>query len=124
MPSLNRVSLRKEVESVYNECALVEWKGCGEDPIKCSNYQDALKFVDLIPKGIPTPEVCADTNGCISFEWYKSPYKSLCITASRDAVCYAYYIGEDEEYGQFQLGSCTAELQSRLKAIFEKRKKK
>lgn len=121
---LNKSKLKREVMEIYQECADIEWVGCGEDPITQSNYQVAADFVDVMPKDIHTPTLCADSDGCISFEWYKSTKNVLSVTVSIDWVFYASYVDEESDYGKFPREDGFPEvLIPMIKSIHEKKKK-
>ncbi len=93
-------SLRVELESLIFDCAQPGWDGYGAEAVGRDAYQAAMRFIGCLPPGTPAPEIGADPDGCISFEWRKSPRRTLLVSVRPSyALDYAALIGMEKAHG-------------------------
>jgi len=61
-----------ELWKVYDDCKVDDWDGYGAIGVSKEGYEVAREFLEQLPNFIANPEVSADPDGEISFEWFKS----------------------------------------------------
>ena len=59
----------RELRTVVTECCVDNWDGEGAAAISLETYKEAFNFLHLLPVSLKTPEVVAEPNGSIGFEW-------------------------------------------------------
>jgi hypothetical protein len=62
-----------ELQDILHECARANWDGFGAGPISAETYQTARRLVTALPFSVPVPQVSAEPDGEITFEWYSAP---------------------------------------------------
>ena len=87
MQSSNYFGLRSkgvfdELRHVAEECCSVGWDGCSAVPITEETTAGAEQFLMTLPLGIAPPAISAEPDGCLTFEWYKTPTHVLSISIS------------------------------------------
>lgn len=93
-------ALQADLENLRLECAHPGWDGYGAEPIGTDAYQAADRFIRSLPLGIPLPELSADPDGCVTFEWRKSPRRTLLVSVRPGyALDYAALIGTAKTHG-------------------------
>lgn len=76
------------------------WDGYGAEAIDQNTFRQAYIFAEALPPGITVPHVGAEPDGCICFEWYKSPRRTLSVSVTPDAdLHYAALLGTSRAYG-------------------------
>jgi len=61
--------LLKTLVLVYKSCSTNNWDGYGALEIKSKSFVYAKKFICNLPAYLPKPDIGADPDGEISFEW-------------------------------------------------------
>src|SRR3989304_7497840 len=51
-----RLTAMRELDRIYAECSKENWDEEGADAISEPTYQEAMKFLALLPLTLPTPE--------------------------------------------------------------------
>lgn len=93
-------TLRTELESLMLECAHPGWDGYGAEAVNMDAYRAAERFIRSLPVGIPQPELAADPDGCVTFEWRKSARRTLLVSVRPGyALDYAALIGTAKAHG-------------------------
>lgn len=70
--SLQRHDVEKalnDLVSVYKEAIGPGWAGVGSDPVHPLTYEMAQRFLGALPVGMSAPEINADPDGEITFDW-------------------------------------------------------
>jgi hypothetical protein len=63
-------------------------------------YRAAERFVRSLPPGVETPQVSADPEGCVTFEWRKSARRTLLVSLGPCfTLDYAALIGPSKAHG-------------------------
>ncbi len=89
-----------ELYEVLRECGRSDWNGYGSQPVSFATYERAKQFLLVLPREIRKPEVSADPDGEISFEWYKSPSHVFSVSISgNNEINYAGLFGASRAYG-------------------------
>lgn len=93
-------TLRVELENVAFDCAHPGWDGYGAEAVSVDAYQAAERFIRALPLGIPQPELSADPDGWVTFEWRKSSRRTLLVSVRPGyALDYAALIGTAKTHG-------------------------
>ena len=93
-------ALRMELENLIRDCARAGWDGYGAEAMSADAYRAAESFICALPVGIPQPELSADPDGCVTFEWRKSPRRTLLVSVRPGyALDYAALIGTAKTHG-------------------------
>jgi len=88
----------EELEKVYEECSETNWDGYGAMPIPRETYSEARKLLRMIPSSSPRPDISAEPEGEITFEWYKEKYSVFVISVgSNNLVTYAGLFGKNNK---------------------------
>lgn len=89
------------LKGVYEETRIYNWDGYGAEAVSGRAYYEAWKFLEALPiLSVPIPEVSADPDGEISFEWYEGPDKIFSVSVSSDGqLAYAGIFGINKVYG-------------------------
>ncbi|MBU4185490.1 MAG: hypothetical protein KKI12_04635 [Proteobacteria bacterium] len=88
----------EELEKVYEECLEVNWDGYGAMPISRETYSEARKLLRMMPSSSPMPDISAEPDGEITFEWYKEKYSVFVISVGgNNIITYAGLFGKSNK---------------------------
>ena len=76
--------LSAELDNVMIDCHTPGWDGYGAEAVGIPAYNAAQRFIRSLPAGIPVPELAADPDGCINFEWHVSPRRTFVVSVHPD----------------------------------------
>jgi hypothetical protein len=104
---LNSESLGKPVQDlllqlyqVLKECGRSNWDGYGAESVLFETYEKAKRFAQALPFGIPVPEVSAEPDGEITFEWFATPARVFSVSVGpNNELNYAGLFGASRTYG-------------------------
>ena len=104
---LNSVALGKTLKDtvrqlyqVLEECGRSNWDGYGAQSVLFETYEKAKRFAQALPFGIPVPEVSAEPDGEITFEWFVAPTRVFSVSVSpNNELNYAGLFGASRTYG-------------------------
>lgn len=89
-----------ELEKTFKETNSPNWDGYGALPVSQLSYHYANKILKALPFGTETPTFCADPDGQLTMEWYRSPNKILSISIDPTSqIHYAAILGPASRYG-------------------------
>src|SRR5437867_2975885 len=60
---------QEALDAAYEPAQVEDWDGEGSASVEPSTYVYASQFLRLLPSTIPIPEIAADRDGEILFEW-------------------------------------------------------
>lgn len=99
--SAHAVTLRSELDSLMLDCRCPGRDGYGAEPVSVDAYRSAERFIRCLPVGVPTPELSADRDGCVTFEWRKSVRRTLLVSVRPGfTLDYSALIGTAKAYGE------------------------
>ena len=88
----------EELEKVYEECLEANWDGYGAMPISRETYSEARKLLRMMPSSLPRPDISAEPDGEITFEWYKEKYSVFVISVGgNNLITYAGLFGKSNK---------------------------
>lgn len=104
---LNSVALGKTLKDtvrqlyqVLEECGRSNWDGYGAQSVLFATYERAKRFAQALPFGIPAPEVSAEPDGEITFEWFATPIRVFSVSVGpNNELNYAGLFGASRTYG-------------------------
>lgn len=94
---------REAVEAlwdVFQESSEENWDGYGARIVDAITYVHAKNFLEALPTTLPGPQVSAEPDGEISFEWYIGPRWVFSISVGREnELTYAGLFGRSTAHG-------------------------
>ena len=88
----------EELEKVYEEYSEANWDGYGAMPISRETYSEARKLLRMMPSSSPMPDISAEPDGEITFEWYKEKYSVFVISVGgNNLITYAGLFGKSNK---------------------------
>jgi hypothetical protein len=85
---------------VAQKCSSSDWDGYGADPVKEETGRLARSFLEALPRGKLAPAVSAETDGHLTFEWYRSDGRTLSVSLSFEGkLHYSALLGHDKVFG-------------------------
>ena len=95
-------SLLGRLNEVFADAKECDWDGDNAEPVSDSTYYNATKLLSVIPVNLSAPEISADNDGFIEFEWYKEGRNFSLYVTDTNLVLYAGFYGkEDRLSGRF-----------------------
>ena len=102
------INAKKSLYDLYDllfECTESNWDGYGALPVDLDSFNEASRFIQILPTTIQEPEVSVDPDGEISFEWYLTPKKVFSVSiGARNEITYAGLYGINKSYGREYFG--------------------
>ena len=93
-------ALLAELNDVMLDCCRDDWDGYGAKAVSIHAFAAAKRFLESLPTGFPVPSISADPEGCVTFEWRKSPRRVLLVSVHPNfQVDYAAIFGTAKQYG-------------------------
>jgi len=101
----NRSPLDSELMSLFAECSKPDWDGYGAKAVSRYTLSIAMKFVSVLPTSIQLPEISAEPDGAIAFDWIVSKNRMLSVSVGQnDRLAYAWLEGTDSGRGVSRFG--------------------
>jgi hypothetical protein len=76
----NQGELRHALEELRETCGADNWDGYGACALHKESYQEALRLLQYLPTMFPQPDVAADPDGTVAFEWSNGPRQVLSLS--------------------------------------------
>ena len=97
---LSRRRLVDAIESAAREAAAPNWDGNGARPVESTTVAFARHFAAALPGHLPLPDVSADADGDLSFDWNYGPRRVFSVSVRRDGILnYAGLHGASSVHG-------------------------
>jgi len=88
------------LEELAQACATPGWDSYDGTPVSRATLQGAREFCDALPEEWPAPEISADPDGAISFEWARDPHWVFTLSVAGDGqISYAGLFGASRVHG-------------------------
>lgn len=88
------------LDAAYAMAQVEDWDGERSARVEPSTYAYASQFIRLLPSTIPVPEIAADTDGEILFEWDFGRRRVFSVSVGRDGtLTFAALIGHTKTHG-------------------------
>lgn len=90
----------KQLYQVLEDCGLSDWDAYGAEPVLFESYENAKRFARALPFLFSSPEVSAEPDGEITFEWYSTPTRVFSVSVGpHNELNYAGLFGASRTYG-------------------------
>jgi len=92
-------NLLNQLGKVFSECSTEGWDGYGAAPVSKETFGYAFLLIDSLSPSFPPPEIGADPDGHLNFEWYNDPRHLVSVSISPEGkLYYAALIGEEKKH--------------------------
>lgn len=89
-----KARLISDLRELAAECAVEDWDGYGALAVSRAVLLRAEAFIRSLPGSIPVPELSAEADGQISFDWLPSPTRTFTISVNAgNRLAYAWIDG-------------------------------
>ncbi|HLA11412.1 MAG TPA: hypothetical protein VJ023_12570 [Pyrinomonadaceae bacterium] len=90
----------RKLYEVFEECGRSDWDACGAQPVLFESYENAKLFARSLPFSFSSPEISAEPDGEITFEWYSNPTRVFSVSVGpNNELHYAGLFGASRAYG-------------------------
>lgn len=94
--------LLRRLAEVFSSSKTPGWDGESAEAVSESAFLNATKLLAALPIGLPMPEIYADNDGYIEFEWHKDRKNFSLYVTDTNLIFYAGFFGkEDRLSGRF-----------------------
>src|SRR5574341_303592 len=88
------------LDDAWQAAARPDWDGYGAVPVSAAVVWAAERLLSAIPEAWPSPEIAADPDGEISFEWARGPHWVFTVSvAASGQLSYAGLFGSSRVHG-------------------------
>jgi hypothetical protein len=88
--------LFEKIYNVYISALYKNWDGYGGRAITQDTYKEALKLASFLPSFIQNPDIDAESDGCLAFEWYKDRNNNFSLTVyGQQKIIFNGFLGAD-----------------------------
>jgi hypothetical protein len=88
------------LEELAKACATPGWDSYDGTPVSRATLQGAREFSDALPEEWPAPDISADPDGAISFEWARDTHWVFTLSIAGDGqISYAGLFGASRVHG-------------------------
>ena len=93
------------LEAAYQGARDDNWDGAGSMRVEYSTYNYAQQFLQFLPNYMALPDIVADNDGEILFEWDYGPQQVFSISIGRDGtLSYAGLFDRNKVHGRVPFG--------------------
>ena len=90
----------RQLYQVLENCSRSDWDAYGAEPVLLESYENAKRFARSLPFSLPSPEISAEPDGEITFEWYSNPTRVISVSIGpNNELHYAALFGVSRAYG-------------------------
>jgi hypothetical protein len=95
-----RANVIRELDLLGIEARHDNWDGYGAGAITWAALTVAKRFLEALPAHFPDPDISADPDGEVAFEWYLKPKYVLSVSVGQDgSLNYAASFGRNKVHG-------------------------
>jgi len=92
----DKAQLISHLNELCAECSEDDWDGYGAEAVSDTVLLCAETFIRALPDGIAMPEISAEPDGQISFDWLPTKTKTFTLSVgSSDRLAYAWIDGSN-----------------------------
>jgi len=90
----------EELAEVYEECRNPGWDGYGALAVEQETNRIAYQLIESLPLGFPRPSISAQPDGQLTFEWYRTPRRTLSLSIDPNGfIHFAGLFGHEKHFG-------------------------
>ena len=98
-----RIALLTALRETWQQCQQPNWDGDGAEAISTETHEVARRLLESLPSDMPLPNISAEPDGQLNFEWYQAPRRLLSVSIRADGTLYwAALIGSEDPRGSCQ----------------------
>jgi hypothetical protein len=98
--------LLRMLREIAEECNVSGWNGYNSHPINTRTIEMARFAGSMLPHWVPKPDITPESDGEISFSWYKGPEHQFSFSiGEKGNVSYAGVLGNEKIFGSATIGS-------------------
>lgn len=91
---------RWNLDQAFEEASVPHWDGYDAAAVTREAYEAAKAFLEALPASWPSPDIAADPDGEVSFEWSRSPHRTFVVSVGPGGVAnYAGLFGRARIHG-------------------------
>jgi|FLOH01.1.fsa_nt_gi hypothetical protein len=112
--------LISDLREITAECAHQDWDGYGAQAVSDTVILRAEAFIRALPESIPAPEISAEPDGQISFDWLPSRTRTFTLSVNAgNRLAYAWIDGANRGNAAeaFERGTLPTRLLNELRYI-------
>ncbi|MGA1134267.1 MAG: hypothetical protein ACO31I_18765, partial [Prochlorotrichaceae cyanobacterium] len=84
----------------WEECKIPNWDCYEAYPVKRETLNYAYAFIQALPLGFPLPDVSAEPDGHLAFDWFKHPHWTISVSISPEGILYySALLGNSDQRG-------------------------
>lgn len=98
--------IEQQIAEVRATCADQGWDGYSARPIEAITVEQAMRFALALPRNLPVPDIVAEPDGEIAFDWAGSDGRVISVSIGpTGTLAYAALLSEhSRQNGSEQLG--------------------
>jgi hypothetical protein len=118
--SLRQAELDRQLAAAVRAALAPGWDGAGSRPVSSASVVQAQHFLAALPAMFPAPEVSADPDGEIAFEWYVGTRQVFSVSiGDQPEIAYAGTFGAKRTWGSEPfLGELPGEVLRNLRRLY------
>ncbi len=90
----------RALHEMLEESSMDNWDGYGARAVTERTFRKAVDFLRSLPSTVPSPEVSADPDGEIAFEWHPGPDRAFSVSVGEgDSITFAAFSGRRKFHG-------------------------
>ena len=102
-----------QLGSIYKECSIDDWDGCGALPVSEGAVSEATRSLELLSNSnLPMPQISPEVDGGIEFEWYMSSDHLFTVSFNGKKI-----LGYSGMFGEGNTFYGTSKVDSQIPAI-------
>jgi hypothetical protein len=99
------------LEAAFQSARYDGWDGPGSKGVEQSTHYYAEQFLKLLPSHVAFPDIAADTDGEILFEWDRGRRQVFTVSVGREGVLsFAGLFGQEKIHGRRPLDTALTEI--------------
>ncbi len=92
--------LKRRIKEIAEECSVPGWDGYGANAVTAAAVAEARAFAEAIDSSVLVPEVGAEPDGALTFEWHRSARQTLSVSVHGSRLLhYAALLGTERICG-------------------------
>jgi len=117
--ALSKQPVIDQLLGIWEECKTPNWDAYDAYPVQQETLNSAYAFIKALPLGFPLPDVSAEPDGHLAFDWFKHPRWTISVSISPESILYyAALLGNSDPRGSEPfLGEISDRLLNLIKEV-------
>lgn len=119
-PSVTWSKRHWDLDTACAEAATPDWDGQGAKPVLEQTYRLASRFLAILPRNVPHPDVSIDPDGEVSMTWRRATKQFFSVSVGPNGrLSFAGIFGESNFHGtEYFLDEIPATVKAALIRVF------